>query len=69
MVKYVFTVLAILFYTVAFAIDNPPPPSTPTGAPPPPVGLPIDSWILPMVLLALVYGITRVLKVNSDRVS
>lgn len=39
------------------AVATPHPPAPGQRKPPPPPGLPIDQWVWPVVILALVYGI------------
>ncbi len=55
------TIATILFVLISFAgaAQGPPPPQ-----PPPPVGLPIDSGILILLFIGLLYGAYRILKLK-----
>jgi hypothetical protein len=63
----IFTILAVFLSCVATyaAPVEPPPPSSP----PPPPGLPLDGWIVIMMFISLIYGLSKIIQLSSKKAS
>ena len=61
--KIIAPVLFVLVTFKSFAQEPPPP------GPPPPVGLPIDSGLIILMVVAVIYGVYIVLKLNKAKTS
>ena len=59
------TLLALILIPMAgcFAAPNDPPPPTP----PPPPGLPVDSGIVALLIVSVIYGLYKVYKFNLNK--
>ncbi len=55
----ILTVVFFLQLSDAYAANNPPPPKAPPPGPIPP-GLPVDNWIMPVLLLAGIYAFYKI---------
>lgn len=60
--------VSLLATSVTYAENFPPTPS-PSGAPPPPVGLPIDGYVIPGLVIALIVGVIFKVKIKSKSVT
>lgn len=72
--KIIVPVLFVLVTFISFAQESmpPPPSSNPNGgpAPPPsPPGLPIDAGLIILMVVAVIYGVYMVLKLNKAKTS
>ena len=72
--KIIVPVLFVLVTFISFAQDlmPPPPSSNPNGgpAPPPPApGLPIDAGLIIFMVVAIIYGVYKIVKFNKAKTS
>jgi hypothetical protein len=70
--KFAWLVLFILEPVFVFASDQPtpsdaPPDFSPPAGPPPPPPLPIDDYVMPMVLIALIFGLFYFIKLAKTQ--
>lgn len=62
--KFLASVLLVLSSFVGMAFQDPPPPPVPMSGPPPP-GMPINDKEIVLFVIAIVYGIYKIIKLSK----